>query len=368
MSTTAGDNQNGDAPAVAERIRRLALERGPLPADVVLEEALYGDGGFYASGRGAGRGRDFLTSPEVGPLFGAVLARALDTWWRGLGEPDPFVVVEGGAGDGTLVRSVLAAAPRCAAALRWVCVERSPALRAAADAALVVEPLTQVLGAPRGSGPVVALADDLPSGPFVGAVIVNELLDNLPPSIVERTAAGWAEVRVDHELHEVLVPDEGLSKTASRLAPGAAVGTRIPILRRACRWVASARAMLEAGPVVCFDYGVRTTVELAERPQEEWLRTYRAHGRGGGWLDDLGEQDVTCDVPADQLGADEVVTQAEWLQGHGLDELVADARERWHSTAHIGDLAALKARSRVNEAAALTDPDGLGGFFVHTWR
>ena len=45
-----------------------------------MEGALYGDGGFFASGHGAGRdGRDFVTSPETGSLFGLCVARALDT-------------------------------------------------------------------------------------------------------------------------------------------------------------------------------------------------------------------------------------------------------------------------------------------------
>jgi SAM-dependent MidA family methyltransferase len=354
--------------AVEERLRRRIVERGPLPADVVIDEALYGEDGFYASGRGAGRGRDFLTSPEVGPLFGAVVARALDRWWEDLEQADPFVVVEGGAGAGALVKAVLGAAPACAGALRWVCVERSAPLRAAAEATLTTEPLTQVLGAPRGQGPVVAVSAELPTGPFVGAVVANELLDNLPPVIAERTADGWAEVRVDERLAEVLLPDDAVAATAHRLVPDAAVGARIPILRRARRWIADARSQLEVGPVVCFDYGVRATAELAGRPMEDWLRTYRDHGRGGGWLERLGEQDITCDVPADQLGADHVQTQADWLRSHGLDQLADEARSTWQERAHLGDLTALKARSRVNEAAALTDPSGLGGFLVHTWH
>ena len=350
-----------------EAVRRRALERGPVAADAVIEEALYGEAGFYASGGGAGRGRDFLTSPEVGPLFGAVVARALDGWWEELEQVDTFVVVEGGAGAGALARAVLAADPSCAGALRWVCVERSARLRAAAETALVTEPTTQVIGG-RGAGPVVAVTSDLPTGPFVGAVIANELLDNLPPVIMERTEGGWSEVRVDENLQEMLTPAPGLDAAATRLAPAAPTGARVPLVRGATRWVQEARSLLEVGPVVCFDYGTRTTAELATRPMTEWLRTYRAHGRGGGWLNDLGEQDITCDVPADQLGADEVLPQGEWLRQHGIDELADEARRRWDEGAHRGDLAAIKARSRVNEAAALTDPAGLGGFLVHIWR
>ncbi|TMK87491.1 MAG: class I SAM-dependent methyltransferase, partial [Actinobacteria bacterium] len=51
------------------------------------------------------------------------MARALDDWWRDMGEPDPYVVVEAGAGAGTLARHVLDAQPRCAPALRYVLVE-----------------------------------------------------------------------------------------------------------------------------------------------------------------------------------------------------------------------------------------------------
>jgi hypothetical protein len=58
------------------------------------------------------------------------------------------------------------------------------------------------------------------------------------------------------------------------------------------------------------------------------------------------------------------MTQAEWLRELGIDELVADGKRAWDEGARRGDLAALAGRSRVNEAAALTDPEGLGGYRV----
>ena len=352
--------------AVVERVRRF----GPLPADEVIDLALYGEGGFYASGRGAGRRGDFLTSPEVGPLFGAVLTRALDRWWSDLDRPDPFVVVEGGAGDGTLARTVLAAEPACSPALRWVAVERSAAHRAVAAASLPVEPAAQVLGGPPGGGPVVALVDDLPTGPFSGVVVANELLDNLPPVLAERVDGGWAEVRVGEasgRLVEVLVPSGAMTRAAGRWAPAAAPGARIPLVRRAGRWVERAGACLEEGRVVCVDYGTATTAALAAQDVDDWLRTYRGHRRGGSWLEGLGSQDITCDVPADQLQPFRLETQADWLRRWGIDELVGVARRTWHEQASVGGLTALKARSRVSEADALTDPTGLGAFLVLEW-
>lgn len=351
---------------VLDRVRR----HGPLPADEVIDLALYAEGGFYAARGAAGRRADFLTSPELGPLFGVLVGRALDGWWRALDEPDPFVVVEGGAGAGTLARSVLSARPGCSTALRWVCVERSARLRALATANLALEPPAQVLGGVRGGGPVVTVVDDLPGGPFTGVVLANELLDNLPPVIAERTAEGWAEVRVAEEgghLVEVVVPSAAVARLASRWADGAAPGSRIPLARRADRWVERARSSLDAGWVVCIDYGAPSTIEMAERGFEGWLRTYRGHGPGGWWLDELGHQDITCDVPADQLQPAAVETQGSWFRRLGIDELVDAARRTWHERASIGDLAALAARSRVTEAAALTDGSGLGGFLVLSW-
>ena len=89
--------------------------------------ALYGDGGFFTRARGAGRaGADFVTSPEVGPLFGALRRprprrlvarpRATRSVRRGRGR----------RGTGRLAADVLRGRARVRAALRYVLVERSP--------------------------------------------------------------------------------------------------------------------------------------------------------------------------------------------------------------------------------------------------
>src|SRR5205814_1076466 len=125
------------ASPVAERIHR----EGPIPFDAFVDAALYGDGGFFTRAKGAGRrGRDFVTSPEVGTLYGALVARALDGFWDELDRPDPYLVVDAGAGRGRLAADVLASAPRCSPALRYVLVERSEALRAEQREMLVLEP------------------------------------------------------------------------------------------------------------------------------------------------------------------------------------------------------------------------------------
>jgi len=366
------------AEIVAERARRL----GPIPFDEVVELALYHpEHGFYSTGRGAGRSGDFLTSPEVGPLFGAVLARAFDDWWRDLDEPDPYVVVEAGAGAGTLAGHVLNARPRCLRALRYVLVERSERLRDAQRGRLPMEPARQVLGPsivtdpdegphPQpGVGPLVTSLAELPQRSFTGVVVANELLDNLPFDLLEKEPLGWAEVRVDDDLRETLVPAAtDLALHAERLAPDAPPGSRVPLQRPAAAWVRSALAILERGQITAFDYA-STTGEMARRPWTEWVRTYRGHGPGGHPLENLGEQDITCEVAVDQLPSpDTARTQEDFLRAHGLDALVDEAARAWEERAHIGDLDALEHRSRVTEASALTDPEGLGAFQVFEWK
>ncbi|MGZ7007027.1 MAG: SAM-dependent methyltransferase, partial [Ilumatobacteraceae bacterium] len=100
-------------PSASDELRA-AIEAagGALRFDEFMRIALYGDHGFYTTGGQAGRRGDFITSPEVGPLFGAVLARWIDAEWHLLGEPDDFTIVECGAGPGTLARSVLAVSPQ----------------------------------------------------------------------------------------------------------------------------------------------------------------------------------------------------------------------------------------------------------------
>ena len=374
------------------RVSDLLVERihreGPIPFDAYVDAALYGEDGFFARARGAGRaGRDFVTSPEVGTLFGVLVARALDRWWSELARPDPFLVVDAGAGRGRLAADVLAAAPACTAALRYVLVERSAVLRALQRELVVLEPFEDALGpvvrtdedAPlpvTGVGPIATALESLPSVALTGVVFANELLDNLPFRVVERTVDGWLEVRValDHDaLVEVLVPaaDE-LAADADRVAPTAPDGVRVPVPTAIREWLRACAATLRQGLLVVVDY-MADTDDLVLRGQEGWLRTYREHARGGPPLDDPGTQDITIDVPVDYLvhvagragfRLRSEWTQAEWLRDLGIDGLAADARAAWDARAHVGDLEAMRHRSRVSEAAALVDRAGLGAHRV----
>ncbi len=371
------------AAVLVERIHR----NGPIRFGAFVDVALYGRGGFFTEGGGAGRtGRDFVTSPEVGSLFGVCVARALDVEWERQGRPDPFVVVEAGAGNGRLARDVLRAEPGCAGALHYVLVERSARLRAEQAARLPLEPVVDSLGpATRddpddspvpvaGLGPIVGALDELPARPVDGVILANELLDNLAFEIVVRTERGWDEVRVgvtdDGTFVEVRVPaTEDL--VAWVVDVDAAPGTRLPVATGAVEWISVAAGALRRGALVLVDY-TATWNELVQR-DGGWLRTYAGHARGDAPLVEPGAQDITADLPIEMLrragaraGLELALetTQAGWLAELGIDALVAEGRARWEAGAAAPGLEELSGRSRGPEAAALTDAGGLGAHTV----
>ena len=118
-----------------------------------------------------------------------------------------------------------------------------------------------------------------------------------------------------------------------------------------------------------FDYCTPVTAALAAVPWREWLRTYRAHDRGAHYLREVGQQDITTQVCLDQLPEPYAVRdQAQFLARWGLDDLVAEGRRAWEAAAARPDVAALKMRSRLREAEALCDLNGLGAFTVIEFR
>jgi len=319
-----------------------------------VELALYDpDHGFYgAHGQAGGRGGDFVTSVEVGPLFAAVIGDWLDRVWRSLGEPADFRVAEGGAGVGTLFRGINRAAPACFSALTYTLVERSASMRGAHESL------------PTDSW---RSARELPVE-HQHVILANELLDNLAFGIAERVDDGWARVQVLTDRGELTLGAsecDPLLDYLGDLAPRAERGARVPLADAAARWVTAARTLAER--VLVFDYAA-STADLADRDQQGWLRTYAEHTRGNDPLAQIGYRDITYDVPIDQLPlATNQHQQSEWLTANGLLERVDAARSMWTERGHIGDLRAIAARSAIGEAEALTDPSGLGGFVVLEW-
>ena len=338
-------------PSATNAVRRaISQAGGSLPFLDFMNIALYGESGFYATTGRAGRRGDFITSAEVGPLFGAVLTRAIDNVWNTLGQPDNFHIVEVGAGPGTLARSILAAQPKCLSQGEYIAVEISAAQRE---------------NHPEGVHSVASMPHTIEHG----VVIANELLDNLAfelwvfddgwrQSHIIEQGDGFAEV-----LKSVPVP-----KCLPARAPH---GARAPVHIEAVTWLEQSLASLHNGTLFVIDYCTPLTTEIAAMPWREWLRTYVGQNRGSHYLRDVGDQDITTQVCIDQLVAvrepDAVRSQSHFLQRWGIDDLVDEGKRIWTENAARPTLEAMKMRSRISESEALLDESGLGSFTVLEW-
>lgn len=339
-------------PSAADEISAaIAAAGGAIPFSEYMQLALYGEGGFYTTGGRAGRrGGDFITSPEVGPLFGTVIARALDAWWKELGSPSRFDVVECGAGPGTLARSILAAQPECADAMQYVAVEISASQRA-------LHPQS------------VESRETMPESQITGVILANELLDNLPFRLFVFDGS-WMEAFVSQasggQFVEVLRTPDVVPSCLPQTAP---LGSRAPIQDAAASWVRDCLSKISNGRLLLFDYCSTSTVDISLTPWREWLRTYRDQGRGTHYLSYPGSQDITTQVMLDQLLAGFTAsTQADFLKQWGINELVSEGTDYWESMKNAPDITAMKMRSRSNEATALTDLSGLGAFTALSWQ
>lgn len=279
------------------------------------------------------------------------MSHAIDAEWDRLGQPAEFTFVDYGAGPGTLARAVFAARPRCREHLRYIAVERSD---------------LQHQFHPDGVESVAALtAEHIGSG-LTGMVFANELLDNLAftPVRWDGETALFGVVDIDDDAEGSLVtrfvPDPQLD--SALLITGQSVVDQT-MAGEWANWIST--DVIAEGRMVVVDYSRQSTCDVE-------VRTFSEHGPAGDPLTELGNKDITVDVDLEVLQrrvgrAASITPQHVWLRQHGIDELVEQGRIIWERGAAVGGLEALRGKSRLREADALTDPIGLGGFVVSEW-
>lgn len=311
-------------------------DHGPITFAEYMELALYGPGGYYERPP-VGTHGDFVTSPHVHPVFGALLGAAIRELWSGLGSPDPFRLVEIGAGDGTLLRQVMEVLHDLP--VDPVAVEISAGAR-------------EALGAIEG----LEVATEPPEA--AGVLLAHELLDNLPFRVVR----GEKEVRVALDDHERLVEREvAAEEDLLSLAPAQTGEVVIPT--GALELVDRIAGMLHPGYAVLIDYG-------ASAPAGSAVHGYRGHRVIADVLADPGGTDVTAGV---ELGlvADRArerglevfgpVTQHRALVALGIEGWLRHELARQHRSLDERDgLGAVRTWSGRSRATLLVDPAGLG--------
>ncbi|KAF7599244.1 MAG: hypothetical protein CGU29_04135 [Candidatus Dactylopiibacterium carminicum] len=231
-----------------------------------MSAALYTPGlGYYSGGaRKFGEEGDFVTAPEISPLFGQALARQVAQ----IMAASAYEVLEVGAGTGQLACDLLLALEALdALPERYGILELSGELRPRQRALLEAR-------APHLASRVYWL-DALPDG-FSGCVVANEVLDVMPVQRVVWRADGIFERGVALQADDRMVWQD---RPATGRLLAAATALRIPlpeegeyiseICLAARAWVAEWGRRLTRGALILIDYGY---------PQSEYYLPSRSSG------------------------------------------------------------------------------------------
>lgn len=363
---------DADALAHSDRLRKVIQEQviasgGSIPFSRFMELCLYAPGlGYYSAGAAKfGPGGDFVTAPELGPLFAACVADAVAPVLRQLGPGAHLVEIGGGSGafaEVALKRLLaLDALPS-----RYAILEPSADLRERQQQRLR-ERLNPLLA------DLVEWLDTPPQEPWNGVVFANEVVDALPtPRFTLRDGEVFEEhVALDGEGRFIRAdrPADALLAAAVRhverqLEAPFADGYRSELLPQLPYWVQAVIGRMHSGALLFVDYGHPRREYYQPQRSDGTLRAFRGHHLVGDLYAHPGLQDLTASVDftalaeaCDGAGFEFAgyCNQASFLIGNGLLQRLEEAEAKARD-----ELARQRLRQQVKQ---LTLPDAMGERF-----
>jgi SAM-dependent MidA family methyltransferase len=330
-------SETASVSAPLTRLLRAAIERnaGWLPFDRFMAMALYAPGlGYYANrslkfGVLPQSGSDFVTAPELSPLFGHALARQVA---QALQASCSDEVWEFGAGSGALAAQLLDALGD--AVQRYTIVDLSGTLRERQRERL----------APFGDK--VRWVDALPDA-INGVIVGNEVLDAMPVQLLHFDGTRWAERGVVAHGETFQWSDRATDLRPPFDGPFAP-GTVTEIHPQAEAFIATLAERLTRGAAFFIDYGFPEAEYYHVQRSGGTLMCHRAHLADTDPLVDVGEKDITAHVnftgialAAQNAGLDVLgyTTQAHFLMNCGV----------------MGDLEGADLKTRANTQKLLTE-------------
>jgi len=307
---------------------------GWLPFEQFMALALYTPGlGYYSSGRqvigqGPQDGSDFVTAPEMSPLFGQVLAKQVH---EALQATQTREVWEFGAGRGTLAVQLLQALEALHSGVeRYTIVELSGSLRAAQQQAIQQ-------AAPHLAHKVQWVSSWPDS--MQGVVVGNEVLDAMPVQLLVWDGAQWLERGVVSASDGAWAwsdraPVQALRPPTDHEDSAYAPGTVVEVHRHADAFMASLSDRLSAGAVFLMDYGFPANEFYLPQRTGGTLMCHHQHRSDDNPLQLVGQKDITAHVNftsialAGQDAGLEVLgytSQARFLINLGIAPLMAAA-------------------------------------------
>lgn len=357
---------DADAFAHSERVARTIGEEitaagGSISFAEYMQRVLYSPGlGYYVAGnRKFGAGGDFVTAPEVSPLFGNILARQCAETLRTVAGSE---ILEFGAGSGVLAVTVL---------------RRLETLNALPERYLILEVSAELQQRQR-----QRVLDEIPDlakrviwisevpEEFCGVMIANEVADALPFERFQIRDGQICQQRVtlrDNQLAISIEPAPELLRTAvteiqTNIGMSFAEGYTSEVSLGLGAWVTDFCQRLRCGTVFIFDYGLSQREYYAADRSTGWLRCHYQHYAHENPLLFPGIQDITTWVDfstvakaaaAAGVAIAGYVTQANFLLSGGIDE-------------EVGDFASMSTEQQVSvsgQVKLLTLPSEMGENF-----
>ncbi len=330
-----GPEARAQSEALIRHLRMLMGEHsGRLPFDLYMEQVLYAPGlGYYSGGAHKfGEQGDFITAPELSPLFGRCLARQCLGPLQVLESP---AILEFGAGTGALAADLLRELQQLERLPeRYLILELSAELRQRQRETLARK-VPDLL-------PRVEWLDALPPSGLQAVVLANELIDAMPVSRF-RLCDGRIEEQYVVESGEGFalqwgeVSTPGLEAAVRELLAEAGPrpeGFESEIQLRSGPWLQLLAERLERGLVLLIDYGYSRSDYYHPAAARGTLMCYYRHRAHDDPLVYPGLQDITAHVDFTALARQALsagfavsgyTTQAFFLMGCGLDHLVAQS-------------------------------------------
>ena len=335
--------------------------------DLVLYHQQYG---YYNSGIASiGVKGDFFTSSSLGRDFGELLAIQIREMWQNLGCPDPFYVVEMGAGNGELALDLLnflnSSERSLVQSLRYIIIDSSPALKLKQQELL--QPLNLDLSWKTWS--------EISPDSIVGCFLSNELIDAFPVHLVVKNNGQVEEVFLSIEqdkLQETICPlsTEKIARyfdlvSIDLLEPQYADGYRTEVNLQALEWLKTVASKLNRGYVLTIDYGYKADKYYRPSRQLGTLQCYYRHRRHNSPYVNIGYQDITAhvDFTALQRQGKQYDLETIGFTQQGLFLMALGLGDRLNELSS-GKYDLSQIFQRRDALHQLIDPTGLGGFGV----
>lgn len=350
---------------LSKRIAKQIARHGDLSFAKFMEMALYTpELGYYSSHlQKIGRKGDFITAPEVSPIFSRCIARQAAQILESMSEAN---MIEFGAGQGTMAKDILLELARMQQPLhRYYIVEISADLRERQKQTLQKHLPTELFEK-------VVWLDKLPSTPISAVIVANEVLDAMPFERLriepDQALQGFVKFNDDtqeFEWHYQHITSNTLQKFANQLIQHigevSEMGYETEINLNIKPWLQSLNDILAEGAVLLIDYGYTRYEYYQPARVMGTLRCHYQHRAHSNPFFYPGLQDITAHVDFTAVAEDAYdcgfkvagfTTQAHFLMGSGLLEMSVDPE------ADITDQIPI-----AQQVKTLTMPDEMGENF-----